>query len=48
MATVLVTARAGQMDFRQAHDREIGAGDSVDYITDDLAGFLEKVNASFG
>ena len=44
MTTVLVTARPGQTDWRQAHDRELGTGGSVDFVTDDLAGFLKSVN----
>jgi putative hydrolase of the HAD superfamily len=44
MTTVLVTAKPGQTDHRQPHDRE-GAGAFVDFVTDDLAGFLARVNA---
>jgi len=44
MTTTLVTARAGQADFRQPHDRDRGASTDVDFITDDLAGFLARVN----
>jgi len=42
MATVLVTAKPGQTDHRQAPDREPGL---ADFVTDDLVGFLGAVNA---
>ena len=44
MTTVLVTGKPGQIDHRQAYDRE-AAPAFVDFITDDLAGFLAQVNA---
>ena len=44
MTTVMVTARPGQTDHRQAEDREAGAG-FVDFVTDDLTVFLAGVNA---
>jgi putative hydrolase of the HAD superfamily len=44
MATVLVTPRPGQGDHRQAFDRDRPAGEYVDFVTDDLAGFLGSVN----
>ena len=44
MTTVLVTAKPDQIDFRQAYDRERPSGDFVDFVTDDLAGFLGLVN----
>lgn len=43
MTTVLVTAKAGQADYRQAHDRVVSA--AADFVTDDLAGFLGRLNA---
>jgi putative hydrolase of the HAD superfamily len=43
MTTVLVTGKPGQIDHRQAHDRE-GAPGFVDFVTDDLASFLGRVN----
>ena len=43
MTTVLVTAKAGQEDFREAHDRVISP--AADFVTDDLAGFLGRLNA---
>jgi hypothetical protein len=44
MTTVLVTGKAGGIDHRQPQDREPAPG-FVDFITDDLAGFLREVNA---
>ncbi len=44
MTTVLVTAKPGQDDHRQAFDRDRPAGEYVDFVTDDLAGFLGSVN----
>jgi putative hydrolase of the HAD superfamily len=44
MTTVLVTGKPGQIDHRQPHDRE-GAPAFVDFVTDDLSGFLARVNA---
>jgi putative hydrolase of the HAD superfamily len=43
MTTVLVTGKPGQIDHRQPHDRE-HAPACVDFVTDDLAGFLALVN----
>ncbi|MDE3175039.1 MAG: pyrimidine 5'-nucleotidase, partial [Pseudomonadota bacterium] len=43
MTTVMVTAKPGQTDHRQPGDREAGAG-FVDFVTDDLAAFLARVN----
>jgi putative hydrolase of the HAD superfamily len=43
MTTVLVTGKPGGVDHRQPHDRE-HAPACVDFITDDLAGFLARVN----
>jgi putative hydrolase of the HAD superfamily len=44
MTTTLVAPRAGQRDDRDAADREGRGADYVDFVTDDLAGFLERVN----
>ena len=44
MTTVLVTARAGQTDHRQPHDRELAEAGLIDFVTDDLVGFLAQVN----
>ena len=44
MTTVLVTGKPGGVDHRQPFDREYEAA-SADFITDDLAGFLRRVNA---
>ena len=46
MTTVLVTAKPGQVDHRELHDRAgmEGAAD-VDYVTNDLAAFLARLNA---
>ncbi len=44
MTTVLVTGKPGQIDHRQPQDRE-HLPDCVDFVTDDLAGFLARVNA---
>jgi putative hydrolase of the HAD superfamily len=43
MTTVLVTGKPGRIDHRQPHDREAAAA-FVDFVTDDLAGFLTGVN----
>ena len=48
MTTVLVTGKPGQLDHRQAHDREPPAAGSADFVTDDLTGFLGAVNAAIG
>jgi putative hydrolase of the HAD superfamily len=48
MTTVLVTGKPGQTDHRQAPDRERPPGEFVDFVTDDLAGFLGSVNAAIG
>ena len=44
MTTVLVTAKPGQADHRQAEDREPATGGAADFVTDDLTGFLRGVN----
>ena len=44
MTTVLVTGKPGHIDHRQPDDRE-PAPAFVDFVTDDLAGFLARVNA---
>ena len=43
MTTVLVTAKPGQADHREAHDR-VGSP-AADFATDDLACFLGRLNA---
>ena len=44
MTTTLVAPRAGQRDDRDAADGEGSGADYVDFVTDDLAGFLGRVN----
>jgi putative hydrolase of the HAD superfamily len=44
MTTTLVAPRAGQRDDRDAADGEGRGAGHIDFITDDLAGFLERVN----
>jgi putative hydrolase of the HAD superfamily len=44
MTTTLVTGRADQADFRQLYDREPGPSADIDFVTDDLAAFLARVN----
>ena len=46
MTTTLVTARPDRPDFRQAHDRERAHSADIDFITDDLAAFLRRINDS--
>jgi len=48
MTTVLVTARPGQADHRPDHDRAAARAGTLDFVTDNLAEFLNKVNESFG
>ncbi len=46
MTTILVTAKAGQLDHREAHDQAISdAADVADFVTDDLSEFLARLNA---
>ena len=44
MTTTLVAPRPGQRDERDAADGEGRGADYVDFVTDDLAGFLAQVN----
>jgi len=44
MTTTLVAPRRGQADERDAVDREDRDIDGIDFVTDDLAGFLARVN----
>jgi putative hydrolase of the HAD superfamily len=44
MVTTLVVARPDQMDHRQSHDRSSARTSDIDFITDDLAGFLSQIN----
>jgi len=44
MATVLVIGKPGRIDHRQPHDQEYPAA-CADFVTDDLADFLRRVNA---
>ena len=46
MTTVLVTPKPGQSDHRQPHDRTSAeaAASLADIVTDDLGGFLERLN----
>ncbi len=46
MATVLVAPKPGQGDFRLAEDRYDDDQGHIDFITDDLAGFLAGVNGA--
>jgi len=48
MTTILVTAKPGQADHRQAEDREPTLGAAADFVTDDLVGFLRGVNEAIG
>ena len=43
MTTVMVTGKPGRIDYRQPQDRETEPA-FVDFVTDDLAGFLGAVN----
>ena len=45
MTTILVAPKTGQIDHRQAHDRGGFEAPCIDFVTDDLAGFLARVNA---
>ena len=45
MTTILVAPRAGQTDYRQASDRVEEDSPSIDFVTNDLTGFLQAVNA---
>ena len=47
MTTVMVTGKPDRIDHRQPQDRE-QAPAFVDFITDDLAGFLGRVNGELG
>jgi putative hydrolase of the HAD superfamily len=44
MTTILVTGKPGQDDFRQPHDREPGPNSDIDFVTDDLASFIGRIN----
>jgi len=49
MTTTLVTSKAGRADHREAHDRAIAAAAEVaDFVTDDLSGFLARLNVQLG
>jgi len=50
MTTVLVTPKPGQDDHRQAHDRTSAAAAALlaDAVTDDLGGFLRRINDALG
>ena len=45
MTTTLVVPQIGQVDHREPHDRGGFEAPHVDFVTDDLAGFLARVNA---
>ena len=45
MTTTLVTPKPGQADHREAQDRDGFDSDHVDFVTDDLVGFLAGINA---
>ena len=45
MTTTLVTPKPGQADHREAQDRDGFDPDHVDFVTDDLVGFLAGINA---
>ncbi len=44
MTTTLVVPPKGACDEREAADGEGGEGAHIDFVTDDLAGFLERIN----
>jgi putative hydrolase of the HAD superfamily len=44
MTTTLVVGRPDQIDHRQPHDREWTLDGTIDFVTQDLAGFLAQVN----
>ena len=45
MTTTLVTAKAGRLDHREAHDQSTtDAPDVADFVTDDLPEFLARLN----
>jgi putative hydrolase of the HAD superfamily len=44
MTTTLVRPRLDQTDHREAHDRQDEDSPAVDFVTSDLAGFLQTVN----
>ncbi len=48
MTTTLVAPRSGQLDHREAHDRDGFDAAHIDFVTDDLAGFLARINAQLG
>ena len=44
--TTLLTAKAGRLDHREAHDQAISdAANVADFVTDNLSGFLARLNA---
>ncbi|HWG04415.1 MAG TPA: pyrimidine 5'-nucleotidase [Beijerinckiaceae bacterium] len=43
MVTTLVVPRQGQADFREAWEKADSAAAHVDYVTDDLEGFLRRI-----
>jgi putative hydrolase of the HAD superfamily len=47
MTTTLVTTKPGQLDHRESHDKATaeGAAAVADFVTDDLGGFLGRLNA---
>ena len=45
MVTTLVVAREGQVDFREAWEKSDSAAAHIDYVTDDLEGFLRRIRA---
>lgn len=45
MTTTLVAPKVGQIDHREAHDRGGFEAAHIDFVTDDLAAFLARVNA---
>jgi putative hydrolase of the HAD superfamily len=47
MTTTLVMPKIGQVDHREPHDRVGFEAPHIDFVTDDLAGFLARVNAQF-
>jgi putative hydrolase of the HAD superfamily len=50
MTTTLVTTKTGQEDQRPRHDRTASNADAAvaDFVTDDLSGFLRRLNAHMG
>jgi len=48
MTTTLVVPKLGQLDYREPHDRLGFEAPHIDFVTDDLAGFLARINGQLG